>query len=281
MRVVFGVVIGLAVGIAATFVVLQKRQGILSPIITAVARPLDRYTIPALSGSTFLPSTIHFGEITATTSAYTVRAFSFYADSPEGKPDPKLLVTGVAHIPDSPKPANGYPVIIQFRGYVDPKIYFPGEGTQHSAEAFASNGFLSLAPDFLDYGGSSKGSNDVFEDRFQTYTPGPITKLSCDQMYYNPKNGYPEYYLSAQGGDLSNAQNVTCEFTATVKTATIASVTVKSPLTPAPERNGSTFRCTTGTVRLTPSVPTKVDVVLTDDLGKTSTCSSMFTFPAP
>ncbi|MCX6791812.1 MAG: alpha/beta fold hydrolase, partial [Candidatus Gottesmanbacteria bacterium] len=48
--------------------------------------------------------------------------------------------------------------------------YVPGEGTQRSAEVYASNGFISLAPDFLGYGGSDMPSADVFEERFETYT---------------------------------------------------------------------------------------------------------------
>ena len=44
------------------------------------------------------------------------------------------------------------PVIIQFRGYVERSIYQPGAGTKKTAEVFAKNGFISLAPDFLGYG---------------------------------------------------------------------------------------------------------------------------------
>jgi dipeptidyl aminopeptidase/acylaminoacyl peptidase len=62
------------------------------------------------------------------------------------------------------------PVVVQFRGFADRSSYTPGLGTKHSAEVFAQNGFVSLAPDFLGYGGSDMGSTQVFEDRFETYT---------------------------------------------------------------------------------------------------------------
>lgn len=154
--------IGIILGAGATIVVLQKQHAIISPIVAPIARPLDRYTIPALQKTVFRPSQIVLDEPTATTSAYTVARFHYFSD---GK-----RVNGVAHIPNAPKPASGYPVIVQFRGYVDVTRYYPGEGTEHSAEAFAAHGFLSLAPDFLGYGGSDMPSTDVFEDRFQTYT---------------------------------------------------------------------------------------------------------------
>ena len=37
-------------------------------------------------------------------------------------------------------------------------------------EFFAENGYITLAPDFLGYGGSSEESGNIFETRFQTYT---------------------------------------------------------------------------------------------------------------
>lgn len=112
-------------------------------------------------------------------------------------------------------------------------------------------------------------------------TPGPITKLGCDQQYYNPKIGFAEYYLSAAGGDLVSAKSVSCAFTALVDGKVVASATAQGPLSDAPQRGGGTFVCTTKAVKLDPNVPTVVDVVLTDDLDVTSTCSATFTFPQP
>ena len=114
-----------------------------------------------------------------------------------------------------------------------------------------------------------------------TPTPGPITKLACDQQYFNPKVAFPEYYLSIEGGDVSTAKNVSCEFTAYVNDKKVATATAESPLTAAPERGGSTFRCTTEGVKLAPDVATVIDVSLQDDLGETSTCAATFTFPTP
>lgn len=114
-----------------------------------------------------------------------------------------------------------------------------------------------------------------------TPTPGPITRLACDVQYFNPKIGFPEYYLSVEGGDVSSASKVECTFTASVKDKVIATTKVSSPLTDKPQRGGSTFRCTTKAVALEPGVPSVVDVALKDDLGATATCSGAFTFPSP
>jgi hypothetical protein len=114
-----------------------------------------------------------------------------------------------------------------------------------------------------------------------TPTPGPITKLACDTQYFNQKIGFPEYYLSVEGGDVSAAKTVECTFSATVKGKEVATSNVTSPLTDKPERGGSTFRCTTKAVALTPGTPMVVNVALKDNMGATSTCSGAFTFPSP
>ena len=114
-----------------------------------------------------------------------------------------------------------------------------------------------------------------------TPTPGPITKLACDMQYYNPVNGFPRYYLSVEGGDLSAAKKVDCTFTVSVNKKVVSTQTSSSPLTDKPQRGGGTFRCTTVALDLAPGTPTVVDVALKDDLNASSTCSSTFLFPAP
>lgn len=114
-----------------------------------------------------------------------------------------------------------------------------------------------------------------------TPTPGPITKLACENEWYNPKIGFPEYYLSVGGADLSKAKQVDCTFDVTVAGKSVATEEASSPLTSAPDRGGSTFRCTTKAAKLTPRVATIVNISLKDDTGATATCSAPFVFPAP
>lgn len=162
-KIILGILVGILLSVGAYY---GKRgvqnyiasQKIVSPIGKIFEKPLDKYTILALSARKYEGSQIVLDEAIATTSAYTKYTFHFISDDKK--------VTGVAHIP----PGNNLPVIVQFRGYIEKEQYTPGAGTQHSAEVFAQNGFISLAPDFLGYGGSDKPSADVFEERFETYT---------------------------------------------------------------------------------------------------------------
>lgn len=135
---------------------------LISPISKILERPLEQYGIERLGQRTFVPSEIVLDEATATTAAFTVYPFHYDLDGKN--------VTGLAHIPASASEGKKAPVIVQFRGYVDRTQYAPGIGTQRSAEVFARNGYITLAPDFLGYGGSDMPSTDVFEERFQTYT---------------------------------------------------------------------------------------------------------------
>ena len=112
-----------------------------------------------------------------------------------------------------------------------------------------------------------------------TPTLGPITRLACDYQYYNPVVGFPKYYLSAEGGDVTGAKQVECTLTVTQNNQIVATQTVSSPLTEKPERSGSVFKCTTPGIELKQSTPTKVDVQLTDDQGAKATCSATFSLP--
>lgn len=122
---------------------------------------LEKYTILNLSSRSY-GAKIELGEATATTPAYEVRKFEYESDGKK--------VTGLAHIPAACNKIKMCSVIVQLRGYADARIYVPGYGTARSAQEFARAGFISLAPDFLGYGGSASSSADVFEARFETYT---------------------------------------------------------------------------------------------------------------
>lgn len=77
----------------------------------------------------------------------------------------------------------------------------------------------------------------------------PITGLTCDKQWFNPVIGYSKYYLSAEGADVS-ATTTECTFTVSQDKNMIATETASAIFTAAPERNGSTFRCTTKAVEL-------------------------------
>lgn len=112
-------------------------------------KPLEKYTIENLSKTEFKPSKINLND----------NIFDFQVDGKK--------VTGLINTPDGVGP---FPLVVLIRGYVDQSIYQTGVGTKRVGEYFRDNGYITLAPDFLGYGGSDPESSNIFESRFQTYT---------------------------------------------------------------------------------------------------------------
>lgn len=92
-------------------------------------------------------------------------------------------VTGLLNVPNK----NNAPLLILLRGYVDQSIYQTGMGTKRVGEFFRDNGYITLAPDFLGYGGSDIEAENIFESRFQTYTT-TLTLLKSIN-----KDNFPEW----------------------------------------------------------------------------------------
>lgn len=187
--VAFAILLLVAAG-GIIFAYQHKNQNVISPVINKILpRPLDKYTIEAL-GNRQYSSEIILDNPVATTAAYTVYIFHYDSDGKK--------VTGLAHIPTS---CDRCPVIAQFRGFVDPTIYQPGVGTAPSARVYASNGIISLAPDFLGLGGSDKPSEDVFEERFQSYTAA--LNLLAAVKVWNKSDGHIGVWGHSNGGQVA------------------------------------------------------------------------------
>ncbi len=122
-------------------------------------KPLEKYTVLNLANYQAVPSEINQEKVLEDNLNFTSYLVSFKS---EGR-----KVTGLLNLPKGNGP---FPVIVMLRGFVDPTIYETGMGTKRVAQVLAQNGFITLAPDFLGYGGSDNPSQDVFEERFQTYT---------------------------------------------------------------------------------------------------------------
>ena len=121
-------------------------------------KKLTQYSYPALQKTVFTGSQFTIDKILKDEEEFTSHLFYFTV---RGK-----KVSGLLNLPK--KPGN-YPVIIMLRGYVDREIYQTGVGTSHGGEVLTQNGFITLAPDFLDYGSSDKTKLDSLESRFMTY----------------------------------------------------------------------------------------------------------------
>ena len=169
MRKVLLVIFIALVALAVFFLVKDSKDQSITTFQIPKAikeKPLDKYTIEALSATNFTPSEITIGKVLKDEENFTSYIFYFY---PQGKKVSGLLVV--------PKKSGRHPVIVMFRGYIDREIYSTGIGTVRAAEAFVQNGFIAISPDFLGYGDSDNPSENPVEERFQTYTTA-LTLLS-------------------------------------------------------------------------------------------------------
>ncbi len=122
-------------------------------------KPLEKYTIENLSKTEIKPAKVNINE--------NIFSFEFDPTLEYKKSNSLKKMTGLINIPESNQRS---PIVILLRGYVDQSIYQTGVGTKRVGEYFRDNGYITIAPDFLGYGGSSIESSNIFETRFQTYT---------------------------------------------------------------------------------------------------------------
>jgi len=119
--------------------------------------PLEKYDFENLKERAFVGSEIKLEKIIKEQDRYISWLFSYLSSGKK--------VTGMLNVPLTPE-SKKMPVIVMLRGYADDEIYFTGLGTRRAAEKFAQAGFVTLAPDFLGFGGSDSASADALEARF-------------------------------------------------------------------------------------------------------------------
>ncbi|MCR4324134.1 MAG: prolyl oligopeptidase family serine peptidase [Candidatus Curtissbacteria bacterium] len=147
------------------FLGAEKKQEQAIQQIKERIKPLERYTYENLSRSQYKPSEITIGEVLKKDPNYVSYKFYFNID-PQINSGQTKKVSGQLNVPDAPGP---FPVIIMNRGFMEQEGYQSGDGTRRSSEIFATNGFITLAPDFLGFADSDPQSDNSIEDRFQTY----------------------------------------------------------------------------------------------------------------
>lgn len=165
--------------LAIIFVPAYLRHNYISPLGNLESPseyPLDKYSFERLSQYTAEPSDIELEGVISQEDEFTAYLFNYTS---QGK-----KVTGQLN---KPKKAGRLPVVIMLRGFVEPSIYETGLGTRNAAAVFANSGYVTVAPDFLGYGGSDDPDNDSFGARVQR----PVTVLdliaSVKQLeYVNP-----------------------------------------------------------------------------------------------
>ena len=159
-------VLGSLVVLVGLVILLSKKPQFISPLSSSLFSPKINYapySFDYLQQREYFKSEIKLEVVLEEEDTFTSYLFSFASDG--------RRITGMANIP---KRKEKLPVAILLRGWVDEEIYQTGMGTEKMADFLAENGFLTLAPDFLGYGGSDPAFPDMLLTRFFR----PITVIS-------------------------------------------------------------------------------------------------------
>ncbi len=162
-----GLLLILGIGLAGWWIGRNSKSNqTKSTLLLIKQRPLEKYTIENLAKTQIAAGEIKIEEILEEKEGFTSYLFSFDFD-PRLQGKERRKVTGQLNLPIGDGP---FPLVVMLRGYVDQETYQTGTGTRRAAEFFAKNDLITLAPDFLGYGGSDTQAENIFEARFQTRT---------------------------------------------------------------------------------------------------------------
>jgi uncharacterized protein len=129
----------------------------LAPTPTPVPRPLLAYTFTNLRQQPAFGTQIKLEQVLTDEPQFTAHVFSYLTDGKK--------MTGQINLPKTNPPPGGFPVILMLRGFADASTYQTGVGTKNAAAVFARNGYITIAPDFLGYGGSDPADPDSLAAR--------------------------------------------------------------------------------------------------------------------
>ena len=149
--------------VAVLFLIRPAPASLLNPLgnptPTPTPKPLLKYTFTNLKQTPPQASQLSLDSLLSQTPTYHTWIFSY---TTEGK-----KMTGQLNVPVLATPSAGFPTIVLLRGYVDPAVYTTGMGTKNAAAVFAQNGYATLAPDFLGFGGSDPPAINTLAARLE------------------------------------------------------------------------------------------------------------------
>lgn len=163
----------LGFGLRSLVVSSEKNIQLISPLSSLGVEekpdnPYYAYRFDQLRALQLSPQPITIHELMGSEPSFSSYLVSW--EVPDLTTGTKQKVTGQMNIPTGNGP---FPVIIMLRGYVEREQYQTGVGTKNGAAMFARNGYITIAPDFLGYGGSDPEPSDMFLARFGR----PVTVL--------------------------------------------------------------------------------------------------------
>lgn len=138
------------IALLCLLIMIPNHGQTLEPTLTPLpdTHPLYPYTIEGLRSREYPASEINIRWVQGEAATFTTYYINYLSDD--------LTITGAMNVPIGEGP---FPVIVMLHGYYDREGFWSGMGTWQSAEYFARNGFITIAPDFRSWGQSDVGAN--------------------------------------------------------------------------------------------------------------------------
>lgn len=115
---------------------------------TPTPHPLAGYTIEGLRERVYPGGVIETTHTITETDSFTKYLIRYPSDD--------LTITGMMNVPKGEGP---FPIVILNHGYIPPSRFWSGADTWRAADHLATNGYLTISPDFRGWGGSDSGDN--------------------------------------------------------------------------------------------------------------------------
>lgn len=123
---------------------------------TPTPHPLLGYTIEGLREREYPGGAIEITHTITETDSFTKYLIRYPSDDLSTDSEHRLTITGMMNVP---KGEGSFPVIILNHGYIPPSRFWSGADTWRAADHLASQGYLTISPDFRGWGGSDSGDN--------------------------------------------------------------------------------------------------------------------------
>jgi uncharacterized protein len=116
-----------------------------APEPSAEPHPPDAVSLPALMRHDYDGRGLRVGPVLARTDAYTRYAVSYLSGD--------LRISGVMNVPTGRGP---FPTLVLNHGYIDPPVYYSGQGLSREQDYLARAGYVVLHTDYRNHADSDK-----------------------------------------------------------------------------------------------------------------------------
>ena len=118
-------------------------------------------------------------------------------------PSDGLKIYGTMNVPTAGLPSGGFPVVILNHGYFNSASFNSGDGTDTMANILASEGYLTLAPDYRGFGNSEDVKGQVSRGHRPEYATDVLNLIASVKSLSKADTGKIALWGHSMGGEVA------------------------------------------------------------------------------